>query len=94
MEYIDVQWKHHDPAYPLRLIAELNGQRLEVRKLEFFADGSVGVAWSGSASHGTALGGSPVPPLPEINSDAQFYGKVIDAAEFESLWKNHAAPVG
>jgi hypothetical protein len=45
MTYIDVTWFHKLPTVPVRLVSELDDERYEVRKLEFFADGSVGFAW-------------------------------------------------
>lgn len=49
--YMDVTWHHDDPAYPVRLVSELNGNRWELRKLEFYSDGRVGVA----SKEGTTL---------------------------------------
>nr|WP_256731137.1 hypothetical protein [Ralstonia pickettii] len=59
---------------------------METRKLEFFEDGRVGYASADHAAHGTELGLLPVPPLAEINADAQFLGISISAAEFEAVW--------
>lgn len=49
----------------------------------------------GRDAHGTELGLLPVPPLAEINADAQFFGICITAAEFETLWLEHVpmAPI-
>jgi hypothetical protein len=89
MQYIDVRWKQSNPEYPVRLVSELDGQRNEVRKLEFFASGQVGFASASGAVHGTELGEAPVPPLAEINTDAQFSGVAIESSTFEALWQQH-----
>jgi len=88
-EYIDVQWLHHFEAEPTRLVSEVDERRMEVRKLEFFKDGRVGYAYDGHAAYGTELGVMPVPLLSEINSDPEFVGVMITAAEFDALWSTH-----
>jgi len=92
MEYIDVAWRHENPDYPVRLVSELNDQRFEVRKLEFFADGTVGFASEDCSVRGTELGTVAVPPLDEINAESQFHGLSVDRASFEELWRRHAQP--
>ena len=89
MEYIDVRWKQSNPEDPVRLVSELDGQRNEVRKLEFFASGQVGFASASGEAHGTGLGEAPVPSLAEINADAQFSGAAIEASTFEALWQQY-----
>ena len=91
MEYIDVQWLHQNGEYPIRLVSELDAQRYEIRKLEFFRNGAVGYASKLHATDGTDLGKLPVPPLAEINMSPEFNGATITAAVFESLWQSHAS---
>ena len=89
MPYIDVAWRHDDPGDPIRLVSELNDQRYETRKLEFFRDGRVEYA-SARVSRGTkGIGAVPVPSLDEINADPQFHGVPIESAEFEALWERY-----
>ena len=66
---------------------------METRKLEFFGDERVGYASADHTAHGTALGLLPVPPLAEIDADAQFVGISITAAEFTTLWLKHVPMV-
>jgi hypothetical protein len=89
MEFIDVKWQHDNQEEPVRLVSELDAQRYETRKLEFFSNGVVGFAWASNSFGGTELGIGPVPPLSEINSDPQFAGTTITAAQFEALWAQH-----
>lgn len=89
MEYIDVSWLHKHVDEPVRMVSELDDVRFEVRKLEFYADGRVGMAVGVEEIQGTRLGGEPIPPLDEVNADPQFSGKYIAATEFEELWSAH-----
>lgn len=89
MKYIDVAWLHESEEDPVRLISELNDQRFEARKLEFFRNGKVGFASSSGATQGTDLGLMAVPELAEINSDPQFQGVEIGSQHFELLWSRH-----
>lgn len=90
MDYIDVEWRHDLPLEPVRLVSELDGRRMEIRKLEFFRDGSVGRAWNEGSSLGTALSTEPVPGIDQINGDVQFRAIAIDDTEFERLWSASA----
>jgi hypothetical protein len=90
VEFIDVAWLHNDQSDPVRLVSELDAERYETRKLEFFPNGRVGFASSTHSSAGTELGIAPVPALSEINLDPQFQGSIITASEFEALWSKHA----
>ena len=87
MEYIDVLWHHSFPDEPVRLVSELDAERYEVRKLEFFADGHVDFADADQCSGGTWLGQEPCPPLAEINEQEEFTGTTMEAAAFEELWR-------
>lgn len=93
MNYIDVEWRHNNGEYPTRLVSELDEQRNEMRKLEFYADGAVGFASATLSSEGTELSIEPLPTLEYINSQAEFYGKTIGAVEFESLWSAHVSSI-
>ncbi len=89
--FIDVAWKHDFEADPIRLVSQLDNQRYEVRKLEFFRDGRVGYADGHKSTMGTQLGKLPVPPLIEINSDVQFDARIIESTLFNHLWSKHAS---
>jgi hypothetical protein len=89
MEYIDVSWRQNNEDYPVRLVSEIDDNRYEIRKLEFFTDGRVGFASRTHRSAGTELGDQAVPPLTQINADPEFDGIAIIASEIESLWAMH-----
>jgi uncharacterized protein DUF6881 len=86
MNYIRVRWLHEDRDYPILLISELDAGRWETRKVEVFADGSIGYASKDEEVGGTALGDLPVPSLQEIASDPQFLAEEITGEQFESIW--------
>ncbi|WP_334068730.1 DUF6881 domain-containing protein [Burkholderia cepacia] len=88
--FIDVEWVHDFESEPIRLVSQLDNERYEVRKLEFFRDGRVGYADGHKSAMGTQLGKRPVPLLDEINSDAQFDARSIESTYFERLWCQHA----
>lgn len=89
MQYIDVQWIHENSDDPVRLVSELDDERFETRKIEFFPHGKVGTADIDHSDPDTRLGEGAVPSLEEINADPQFLGIAIQAAEFEALWAIH-----
>lgn len=68
------------------MVSELNSSRLELRKIEYYKDGRVGLASRELSRLGARLGSEPVPTLAEINSDSQFVGEEISLDEFESQW--------
>ncbi len=86
-EYIDVKWIHDNyEVYPCRLVSELDKDRFEIRKLEYFKNGVVQFANDKMQSGDTHLGYVETPLLGVINQDSEFNGKVITQSQFESLW--------
>ncbi|KAB0685286.1 DUF6881 domain-containing protein [Burkholderia territorii] len=81
---IDVARKHTHKDEPIRLVSALDGDRYEVRKLEFFRDGSVGFADETGSSPETELGTVPMPSLIEINADPEF-----EAQRFRLKYSRH-----
>jgi hypothetical protein len=90
VEFIDVKWRHDSQEDPVRLVSELDAQRYETLKLEFFSNGVVGFASASASSGDTALGVVPVPPISEINADPQFSSATISAVQFEALRAQYA----
>ncbi|WP_419964714.1 DUF6881 domain-containing protein [Pelomonas cellulosilytica] len=73
---------------------ELDHERFERRKLEFYSDGRVGGACQGWSIGETELGSVAVPALSEINQMPEFEGEVLSKADFEELWIRHARGAG
>jgi hypothetical protein len=92
MEYIDVTWTHQYPSEPVRIVTEIDADRWETRKLEFFADGRVGWASGDASRYDTTLDEEQMPALREINAASQFEAVAMDVVEFEALWLEHAIP--
>ncbi len=86
MRYIDVEWIHDLEDEPIRLVSEIGDDEFEIRKLEFFRDGSVGYSSEKKSSKNTELGICEVPSLEEINSQEEFSGCVITSEQFDKLW--------
>lgn len=87
MEYIKVLWVHNHVDEPLWIYCELDENRMETRKVEVFADGTTGSADKVKEYGGSQLGYEPVPSLEEIAQDPQFIPSLIDANEFEEIWR-------
>lgn len=90
MRYIDVNWLHDLDDEPYRLVSEINPDGFEVRKLEFFQTGEIGLATDNFNTRNTRLGITKIPTLEEINSQEEFQGKAINKQEFDSLWRQYA----
>jgi hypothetical protein len=96
MQYIKVKWIHSHADYPVLLYSELDKDRHECRKVEFYADGRIGFASTTETTHLTSisLGVAPVPTLDEIAADAQFQPVEITKNEFEEVWLKRQAAKG
>jgi hypothetical protein len=87
MEYLVVGWQHNLPDMPIEMYSELDGQRMEVRKVEVFKGGNLGYASASVPGMQTKIGIEPVPSLYEIASQPEFKPRVSNAAEFEKMWR-------
>jgi len=87
MEYLAVEWKHNLPDMPIEMYSELDGLRMEVRKVEVFKGGNLGYASASYSKAPTKLGIEAVPSLQEIASQSEFKPRVSNAGEFEKMWK-------
>lgn len=69
MTYLLVKWKHKNPDEPIVLYSELDEARMEVRKIDMFADGRWGFADGREEVGGSGLGEAPTPSLEQLNAD-------------------------
>ncbi len=92
--YIRVHWDCQDASEPVWLYSELDGDRMEVRKVEVFRDGSAGYASQADGNNRSELGLAPVPMLDEIAANPEFGAEEIGASEFEAVWSARHQPVG
>lgn len=84
--YLKVKWLHGHADEPILLYSELDADRYELRKVEVFADGTMGYASDAIAVRGTQLGEVPLPTADEIASDPQFVVELSDKDDFENIW--------
>jgi hypothetical protein len=94
MQYIKVMWKHNHADEPIALYSELDDNRWEIRKVEFFRVGSPGYASTTNSSRSTRLGIVPVPELAKIALDPEFEPHQIAREEFEKVWSEAIASRG
>lgn len=84
--YLKVRWNHTLPDEPIWLFSEIDSDRNEIRKVEFYLNGQFGYA-SNSANFGsTRLSVEPLPALEEIARDPQFEPIRIEESEFNKVW--------
>lgn len=86
MEYIKVHWEHNLKSEPTDLFSEIDETRMEVRKIELYRNGSIGMASSEFEIGSTHLGEVPIPSIEEIALDPQFIPFQINKEEFEAVW--------
>lgn len=81
-----VEWFHDLPDEPVLLFSELNNDRMEVRKVEVFRNGTMAFASSVQSSGAIELSYEPIPSIAEISKDPQFNPQEISSSEFERIW--------
>ena len=87
MRYQFVEWLHEFDSEPVAIIQELTDDGWEVRKIEVFPGGSVGLASNRFESGGSVLAELPSPDLDVINRSPEFNGVAIGPRLFEALWR-------
>ncbi|MDH5411951.1 MAG: hypothetical protein OEY16_11230 [Alphaproteobacteria bacterium] len=87
MIYLKVHWNHESEKLPIAFYCELDGDRMEVRKVELFADGSLGYANEKRSSGKTILGALPMPPMAELSASPNYTPAEITRDEFEDVWR-------
>ena len=94
MRYLHVVWLHDFPDEPVELYSELDDDSWEVRKIEYFRDGFIGLADTAGSTDRTSLGLEPVPTVAEIARDPEFRAVEIGREEFEVAWTSARPIVG
>lgn len=72
---------------PVELWSELDERRFELRKLEYFRDGSVGFADALESSSRTQLADQAFPSRDDIIADGEFEELEVSKMTFEERWK-------
>ncbi|WP_018352049.1 DUF6881 domain-containing protein [Longispora albida] len=87
MQYLKTRWNHDHDDQPVTIYSEIETDtRMEVRKIEQFADGRSTYAMPGTSTGATILAEKPIPALQEITEQSQFDAQTITAAEFDAIW--------
>lgn len=92
MEYVKYIWIHNFKDEPMLIYSELDKERYETRKVEFYKNGKIGCA-SDRVEHHTFLGLEPMPSIEEINEDEEFFVIPISVEEFEIIWREKAQKI-
>lgn len=101
MQYVKTIWTTNSSTQSERVItySELGLDRWETRRIEFCANGQVGIATETfeTTNPDVALADVVYPELEEINACSEesdtFEAHYIPAAEFEELWTKFAMPL-
>jgi hypothetical protein len=89
MEYFKASWLHSLDDEPILFYSEIDENRNEIRKVEIYRDNSFGLADLNFEFGGARLGLESVPPIDEINSQAEFLAQSITREEFEEVWHEY-----
>lgn len=87
MIYLKVHWSHDSENQPVAFYSEMEDDRMEIRKVELFADGSLGFADETNSSGRTMLGALPMPTLEELAAGPHYEPEEITREEFEDIWR-------
>lgn len=90
MIYVKTKWFHSDGDMPVLFYSELDEDRSETKKIEFFKNGSVIFADSDQECEYPILSGYAYPSNEEINQDNQFEIINITKEEFYKIWEEIA----
>ena len=85
--YLAIRWSHDFVDDPELILVEIDDRRKEVRKIEYFRDGRIGVATRSVETELTGLSDCAVPVIEEINLDPQFSANEIPADDFSKAWE-------
>ena len=73
MEWIKIIWKHDDENFPFELYIELDDDRYNIRKIEFFKNGKVGFAFDEIEFNDVGLIEGKFPSVEEYNELNKIY---------------------
>jgi hypothetical protein len=86
MIYLKVHWSHDSEKQPVAFYCEMERDRMEIRKVELFADGSFGYANEKRSSGNTTLDALPMPTIAELSASPNHEAHEITREEFDEIW--------
>ncbi len=86
MIYLKVHWSHDSEKQPVAFYCEMEDDRMEIRKVELYADGSLGYANAKRSSGKTTLGALPMPTIAELSASPNYEAHEITRTEFDEIW--------
>ena len=89
MVYVKYIWIHEREKYPILFYSQLDSDRFEVRKIELWKNGKIGLASEDFKVGETDLGEIAMPELDEFNLDPEFCAFEISEEEFEIIWRKY-----
>lgn len=93
MRYSRLSWTHSSPTEPVEILSEYDQDGWERRKVEVFADGSMGHASNNESGGGSELALIPCPPDEEVVDEPEFRVSELTQAEFEVAWNRARQPL-
>lgn len=87
MKYLKCIWFNAFEDEPVLIYSEIDNERNETRKVEFFRNGKIAYATE-NIEHYTFLGLEPMPNIANINDDNEFFALEISKKEFEIVWED------
>jgi len=87
MIYLKVHWSHDSENQPVAFYCEMEDDRMETRKVELFADGSLGYANETRTTGKTVLSALPMPATADLAATPNCEAAEITRDEFEDVWR-------
>jgi hypothetical protein len=88
MEYSRLAWNHSSPSEPIAIMSEYDDNGWERRKIEVFADGSIGYASARESVGGSELSLIQRPPDADVVHETEFRILELTKSEFEAAWRH------
>ncbi|GAA4531135.1 DUF6881 domain-containing protein [Amycolatopsis samaneae] len=85
--FLRVEWRHDFEVEPVETFGEIGEDGYEIRRVEVYRDGRMDWADAVRETDRVFLAEAPMPPLEEINAQAEFSAATMERADFEAMWE-------
>ncbi|WP_270166694.1 DUF6881 domain-containing protein [Paenibacillus sp. SYP-B4298] len=89
MKYIKMKIIEVELRIPKIIYLEVTDDGVELRKVQFYLDGTVGFASEELEYERTRLSGQYLPSVEELNEACYFIASYTTPHEFEQLWRKY-----